>query len=163
MKLKKRSSRCGRSLRNQGERKGDKGRKCRMKRIFYLDPRRPRRWKKKCNRMVTVRTQTRRREGIKLGLTFETRWNVIRHRDKTPFSFADWIKSFFLSTWILFLSLLNLILHSLFCITRSTRDRWNSCIFSSNFQWSSNIGAIRSVYFLIFLDRTCFFLVWQFI
>lgn len=119
--------------------------------------------KKKCNRMVTVRTQTRRREGIKLGLTFETRWNVIRHRDKTPFSFADWIKSFFLSTWILFLSLLNLILHSLFCITRSTRDRWNSYIFSSNFQWSSNIGAIRSVYFLIFLDRTCFFLAWQFI
>lgn len=33
--------------------------------------------KKKCNRMVTVHTQTRRK-GIKLGLTFETRWNVIQ-------------------------------------------------------------------------------------
>lgn len=79
MKLKKRSSRCGWSLRNQGEKKGDKGRKCRIKRkkrIFYLDPRRPMK-KKKCNRMVTVHTQTRRK-GIKLGLTFETRWNVIQ-------------------------------------------------------------------------------------
>lgn len=45
--------------------------------------------KKKCNRMVTVHTQTRREEGIKFGLTFETRWNVIQHRDKTLFSFAD--------------------------------------------------------------------------
>lgn len=73
--------------------------------------------KKKCNRMVTVHTQTRREEGIKFGLTFETRWNVIQHRDKTLFSFADWIKSFFVSVWIRSLPLsLNLILHSLYVL-----------------------------------------------